>query len=309
MSDQMTFPDMSSAISSPESASGPTPCGKPDGPTTARSGRARAHANLSPRQAEERGLLTSGICGPTGFISSESAALTRSLVSRLRQRTALRGSTLYKLTWKQWTTPSGRCLFLLRASVPRKCASGLTSWPGPCAIEMNQTPEMVIKRKARLSKSTGVHRGPALPLGSAAHLASWVAPAARDWKDTPGMKTTRPDGRSRVDQLPRQTQLASWGTPRVSSGKGGNPAQAGNGRSRLEDDIFLASHNCPARLTASGKMLTGSSAGMDNGGQLRPGHSRWLMGLPAAWESCAPMETLSTLKRRKHLSKPAGWVE
>lgn len=84
----------------------------------------------------------------------------------------------------------------------------------------------------------------------------WVTPAARDWKDTPGMVAKR-DGRERLDQLPRQAYMT-------------------------------ASHPLSARLTASGVMLTGSAAGMASGGQLNPAMSRWLMGLPAAWDECAP---------------------
>jgi hypothetical protein len=55
----------------------------------------------------------------------------------------------------------------------------------------------------------------------------------------------------------------------------------------------------PARLTASG-----SFAGMESGGQLNPAHSRWLMGLPPAWDDCAVMAMQSMPSRRKSSSKP-----
>lgn len=49
--------------------------------------------------------------------------------------------------------------------------------------------------------------------GSGGERTGWPTTAARDWKDTIGMLTTRPDGRSRLDQLPRVAQLATWPTP------------------------------------------------------------------------------------------------
>ena len=63
-----------------------------------------------------------------------------------------------------------------------------------------------------------------VPRTSDSDSTGWVTPSARDWKDTPGMATTRPDGRSRLDQLPRQARqatLAGWPTPDAHSASGG----------------------------------------------------------------------------------------
>ncbi len=59
-------------------------------------------------------------------------------------------------------------------------------------------------------------------------------------------------------------------------------------------------HDC-GKPTAAGDLLTGSCAGMESGGQLNPAHSRWLMGLPIAWDDCAAMVTLSSRRRPRHL--------
>jgi len=43
----------------------------------------------------------------------------------------------------------------------------------------------------------------------------------------------------------------------------------------------------PMRLLPDGTILTGSTAGMESGGQLNPSMSKWLMGYPDAWDTCA----------------------
>lgn len=126
-----TLPDSLNAISSPGSASGPTPSGAPDGPTISLCGPVPVLANLSARQAKEAGLLTSGTYGRVSSISSASAALMRSLANRLARKTALLGSTMYALTWKERVTPWGYRISALRASVRRTSDNGCTSWPTP----------------------------------------------------------------------------------------------------------------------------------------------------------------------------------
>ena len=99
-----------SVISSLASESGATPFVLPDGQMIDPFGLVAALASLSHRQVKALGLQTSGISGRRGFTSSASADLASSLVSRLRAATASTGSTLYKLTWKERTTPARRSI-------------------------------------------------------------------------------------------------------------------------------------------------------------------------------------------------------
>ncbi len=217
---------------------------------THHSGRVAAHASLSPRQAKAMGLMTSGTYGPLGSGSSSSAALNASLVSRLRARTQTLGSPLYKLTWKDWDIPSGPSRSRQRASALRTSASDFTGWPTPVARDH-------------------------FPAHTEAYIAAKMAQGH-------GMAN-----------LNDRVQLAAWPTPTLSNTRTGNPEAATamtrpdgtKVQQRLQDFAAIVG---PARITVSGTLLTGSTVGMVAGGQLNPEHSRWLMGLPAAWSQSMP---------------------
>lgn len=133
---QATLPGLHSAIFSPESASGLTPCAKPDGRMIDPSGQEVVPANRLVVPAKGKDSQTSATSGLNFTASLASAVLQSALESKLRQKTGLLGSSLYKLTWKTRATPSGRLIPALRASVRRtsgKDCIGLerTHWATP----------------------------------------------------------------------------------------------------------------------------------------------------------------------------------
>ena len=236
---QVILPGTCSATFSPVLVVGATPCALPDGPTTDLFGRAVAHASPSAPQAPKKAPLMIDTSGLSGSISSASAALESSLVSKLKQRLTTDGSILFNLIWKVKATPAGRQVYRLRASARRTLDNDCGSWPTTLTAD------------GRGSAGVGKR------------------------------------------ELPNVVKWVGWPTTSTRDYKGGYRG----GRMR-NNKISTDTLDVAAQLT-SGQTAIGSPAATENHGQLNPAHSRWLMGLPPAWDACAPTATPSSRKQRK----------
>lgn len=182
-------------------------------------------------------------------------------------------------------------------------AATLAGWQTPTATDVQRSSEAAHTKRQEFRASIGRTSLAPGNLGEqVALMTGWVTPSARDWKDTPGMSTERPDGRSRLDQLPRQAGLAGWATPTANQPGGTPEAHIQRKLNMGRDHATITDLGMqvqawtpgPARYTASGEMLTGYSVGMESGGQLNPALSRWLQGYPKAWDVTAPAKLART---------------
>lgn len=173
MSRQGNFFDTTDATFLRGSGDGTMPSGLPGGLPASRYGQGVAPASLSPRQAREAGVLTSGIYGQPGTGSSRSASLQSSLESRLRARMGSGGSTLFLLTWRQRVTPAGRLICALRAVGRRTSGKDFSSW----RLVGWQTPKLPSGggQAVRNTKGGGLRK-----LEDQAQLASWPTPMVND---------------------------------------------------------------------------------------------------------------------------------
>ena len=161
----------------------------------------------------------------------------------------------------------------------------LAGWPTPSANEFGANIDTTLARREIVKAKHMNGNGFGLTTAQMAQLAAWPTPMA----GTPAQKGYNEAGNT--DSSRQTMALAAWPTPMAGGNRKSDKAMrphAEGGQSSPPGLEQIAQLCGPARLTASGEMLTGSSAGTASGGQLNPAHSRWLMGLPSAWDRAAP---------------------
>jgi hypothetical protein len=118
----------------------------------------------------------------------------------------------------------------------------------------------------------------------------YPTPRAHDWKSESGADRYRM-ARKQGKPLAFVVRAAGWVSPTATDGNRGNRPP------RLHDTGIPLSQQVALGMTSNG-----CSSGMERGDRLNPDFSRWLMGIPDAWEDCAPTETQLLRRKRRRSS-------
>lgn len=306
-----TFEDLPSAISSPDSESGVTASDSPDGPMTDLFGQAVVLAPASPLQEKARGLETLVTSGHIGYASSGSAALQRSLESRLQQRLDTAGSTLFTLTWKRRRTPLGRSYLERAASVRRTSGKDcISSVHTPNLDDCNNATRdsgnfgSLVRDVNLATVPTPMSGSPSTETYNAAgnndysrkmvELATVATPRSEDSQCTGAHRGT-------ADTLHSQTNLCSVASPSARDWKD----TSGMSETGVDPDGSIRTRldQLPqqAQLADSGATATGGTPATKSTGQLNPEYSRWLMGLPIEFSNCVDTAMQSWPRKRQCL--------
>ena len=320
MFDLLTCADSASVISSLAAASGASPPVSPDGPTTGRSGPARARASRSASRGKDSGEMIQGICGPTFTGSLPPADQRSALANRLLERLATIGSTERALIWDAKVTPAKHLIFRLAPST--RLTSEIASIGAP---HFHPTPLASDVRKHSENPDTVLRRmGKAQQIALNAHVALLAAMNPTPTvADVAGGRKARSGARS-VEPL-LNGLLASYSpTPRATDGEKGGPNQSFGAGGTPLPAIMHSYSQTPTSLSFKDSHQPGNSRSLNkmrehyamdrsgptpNGssvpstakrGAPNPEFAFWLMGFPAEWVSgaLAAMRSFRSSRRK-----------
>jgi len=264
-------------------------------------------------------LVTSG---PLFAGSLPSIDLQSRLESKLVRLTAGRGSTEYRLTWKSWDIGPERRICALRASVPRKSASGCGGWAtattndakncaGPSQHKGRRNSDALNVQATLVSSRAGWRTQTAAEAknqeySNQVYLQNQAQMVDRDgWKTPsghePGVKVERlvdsegrpwAPGRRAYDK--DTGRLCQTGLAQTVRAAGWPTATAGDAKSSGSRNTATSKANPGLSLTDAVRQdggmgrPSGASAPTGSSGesQLNPFFALWLMGYPVEWGYC-----------------------